>query len=263
MQANEITIKTKSDHIQIFSVSCLHIGHRGHDKNKAYDYRDYILKTPDTYAISLGDDIENAIPGDEKHNQMVFDQNMMPAEQYEAACEFWKPVVEKGKLLLTADSNHWYRSQAKTGISLAKQMNIFLNTVAKEAKTVAPKWGQWMSYLKLHVNKQSYIIHGWHGSGGSTTPEATLRNCRKQAESHHANIYLIGHYHKRVIYEDIYFEWPDGTPRPIEKKRVYGATGCFLKWEDSYAERAGFPPAVRGAIRVQLGAKEWDVNVSL
>lgn len=263
MQFNEINLKTKADNIQIFSVSCLHIGHKNHDKDQAEDYRNYILKTPDTYAISLGDDTENALPGDEKHNSMMWDQNMGPQEQFEAACEFWKPVAEAGKLLLTTSSNHWYRTEGKTGISLAKQMNIFLKNSAKDAKSLQPAWGNWMAYLRLNVNKQSYVIHAWHGAGGGTSPESALKNCRKQAESHHADLYLIGHYHKKLVYEDVYFGWPKGEPKPTERKRAYGATGCFLRWDESYAERAGLPPAMRGAIKVQLGANEWDVNVSL
>ena len=78
MQANEIHIPApkKAECVSIFSVCCLHIGSKHHDKEKALSYRDYILNTPDTYAYDLGDDIENAIPGDEVHNSMIYDQTM-------------------------------------------------------------------------------------------------------------------------------------------------------------------------------------------
>ena len=263
MQSNEINLTVKGNHIQIFSVSCLHIGHVGHDKNKAYDYRDYILNTKNTYAISLGDDTENALPGDEKHNSMMWSQSMQPEEQYDAACAFWEPVAAAGKLLLTHDSNHWWRTEAKTGISMAKQMNIHLRRVSKDAGSLAPRWGQWMAYTSLRVNSQRYLIHSWHGNGGGTTPESALRNCRKQADAHHADVYLVGHYHKKIVYEDVCMMWPKSEHKPIDRKRAYACTGCFLNWNNSYAERAGLPPAMRGAVKLQLGAKEWDVNVSL
>lgn len=263
MQHNEVKLKAKRDHIQVFSVSCLHIGHDGHDNKKALDYRKYILETPDTYAISLGDDTENALPGDSKHNSMMWSQNMQPQDQFEAACAYWEPVARKGKLLLTCDSNHWWRTEEKTGISMAKQMNKHLRSIARDAGALQPRWGRWMSYLSMRVNSNRYLIHAWHGSGGGTTPESALRNCRKQAEAHHADVYLVGHYHKKIVYEDVCTMWPVSQSAPIERKRAYGVTGCFLNWNESYAERAGLPPSMKGAIRLQLGAKEWDVNVSL
>ena len=263
MQSSEINLKVTGDHIQIFSVSCLHIGHKGHDANKAYDYRDYILKTKNTYAISLGDDAEMALPGDEKHNSMMWSQSMLPEEQYDAVCTFWDPVAAAGKLLWTHKSNHWKRAENKTGICMAQQMNKHLRNTSKDAGVLPPKWGGDMAYTSLRVNDQRYLIHSWHGAGGGTTPESALRNCRKQAEAHHADVYLVGHYHKKIVYEDVCTMWPRSQSKPIERKRAYACTGCFLNWNNSYAEQFGLPPAMRGAVKLQLGAKEWDVNVSL
>ena len=44
MQANEIHIPApkKAEYVSIFSVCCLHIGSKHHDKEKALSYRDYI-----------------------------------------------------------------------------------------------------------------------------------------------------------------------------------------------------------------------------
>ena len=265
MQANDIVLPVpkKDEYVSIFSICCLHIGHKCHDAQKALSYRDYILKTPDTYAWDLGDDIENAIPGDEVHNSMMWDSRMTPEEQYEAAKEFWKPLVEAGKLLITHDSNHWWRSEAKTGISIAREMNVFFNGVAKGVKKNAPKWGRWQSFSRVHIGKYVYKIHSWHGSGSSTTPSSVLNKCRSQAMTHHADVFLMGHFHRKMIDEDLYFDWPDGAGKPVQKKRVYGVTGSFLKWDDSYAERAGLSPGILGAIKVQLGATRWDVKISL
>jgi hypothetical protein len=265
MQAHEITIPTpkKSEYVSIFSICCLHIGHKCHDAAKAKNYRDYILNTPDTYALDLGDDIENAIPGDEIHNSMLWDSNMMPEEQFESAIEFWEPLVKKGKLLLTQDSNHWWRTEAKTGISMAKQMNVFLNSMAEKNKSRAPKFGRWQSLSKVNVGKYTYKIHSWHGTGGATTPESALKKCRSQAMNHHADIFLMGHFHRKVIDQDVYFDWLDGAKRPTQRMRAYGVTGSFLNWENSYAERAGYSPGVLGAIKVELSAKRWDVKISL
>lgn len=262
MEHHEITVPVsrKTEHINIFSICCLHIGARAHDREKALDYRNYILNTPDTYAFDLGDDIENAIPGDELHNSMTYDSNMSPAEQVEEAVKFWTPLVEEGKLLLTHDSNHFWRSEAKTGISVAKNLNIFLNQRAKKSR--GPAWGRWQSFTKLHVGKNLYRIHSWHGAGGSATPEGALKKCRSQAMIHQADVYLMGHYHRRIVDTDVYFTWPDGAEGPMEAHRYYGVTGSFMKWHGTYAERAGYAPALRGAIKVELSARRWDVRIS-
>lgn len=250
-----------SEYATIFSVCCLHIGAKGHDREKALSYRDYVLKTPDTYAYDLGDDTENALPGDEKHNSMMWDQTLSPEEQYAEACDYWRPLAEAGKLLITHSSNHWWRSEAKTGFSIAKQMNIFLGQNAKRGK--GPKWGEWQSLTRLYVGSESYLIHSWHGAGGGGSRASALNKCASQAMIHHADVYLMGHFHRKLIDEDVYFEWPKGASAPIERKRVYGVTGSFLKWDGSYAERAGMAPSIRGCIKVELSGKRHDVKVSL
>lgn len=265
MQANEISIPApkKSEYVSIFSVCCLHIGSKHHDKEKALSYRDYILKTPDTYAFDLGDDIENAIPGDEVHDSMIYDQTLHPQEQFEAALEYWEPVVKAGKLLISHDSNHFWRSEAKTGLSVARNMNVFMKQMAKDAGSRKPEWGRWQAFTKLKVGQQLYRIHSWHGTGGAATPSSALSKCRSQAMIHQADVFLMGHYHRKVVDQDLYFSWPDGAPKPIERMRAYGVTGSFMKWDDSYAERAGYAPSIRGAIKLELSAKRWDIKISL
>ena len=194
---------------------------------------------------------------------MIYDQTMYPQEQFEAALEYWEPVVKAGKLLISHDSNHFWRSEAKTGISVARNMNIFMRQAAKDAKARGPEWGRWQAFTKLHVGKQLYRIHSWHGSGGAATPSAALSKCRSQAMIHQADVFLMGHFHRKVVDQDLYFAWPDGAERPVEKMRAYGVTGSFMKWDDSYAERAGYAPSIRGAIKLELSAKRWDVKISL
>lgn len=262
MRFFDIKLQTpKGDHVDIFPVSCLHIGHRLHDKPMAEDYRDYILRTPDTYAVSLGDDIDNAIPGDEAHNSMTYENNMTPAEQLRAAVEFWKPLVKKGKLLWTHDSNHWWRTEAKTGISAAEHMNIFLGSGAKRGS--APKWGRWQAMSRIRVGKQVYLVHSWHGAGGGTTAASALRNCQKKSDEVVADLYLVGHYHKKVVYEDKHRVWPANSPHPVDRKRAFACTGCFLNWDESYGERFGLPMGMTGAVKATLFKNEHLVRVSL
>lgn len=262
MQSSIIKLpKPKGGYAKIFSISCLHIGSKNFDREKAYAYRDYILKNKDTYAISLGDDVEMALAGDPLHDSMLWDQNMNPQEQFDEACQYWLPLAKKGKLLWTQDSNHWWRAEAKTGISMAKQMNVFLNQEVGQEK--GPKWGRWQNMTKVIVGTIPYVVHSWHGAGAGSTPESALRQCRAKAYEHKADCFLMGHVHKNVIYEDLYHDWPMGEKKPIAKKRIFATSGCFMKWDDSYGERAGYPMAVRGAPKIELCADRFDMRVSL
>lgn len=263
-----VPLKRGVSQIEIAVVCCLHFGHKAQDERRALSWRDWILKSPSHFAFNLGDDMENALPGDEKHNSMMWDSNMTPEDQYRKAAEFWKPVAEAGKLLMTHDSNHAWRTEAKVGRSVAKELNVFLQGLTHKKVTTDPlpdafpRWGRWQALTRLHVGRQTYTIHSWHGSGNGCTPEAALRKCRAQAEIHRADVYLMGHAHNKISWSDNCMEFSDNGREARELQRVFAVTGGFLGWHDTYAERAGLRPNRRGAIALKLGVKRWDVKVT-
>jgi hypothetical protein len=262
MQSIKIDLKRpKGEYARIFVVSCLHIGAKGHDSKKAEEYRQHVLRTPDTYIVSLGDDTDWGLPmGDVQHGSMMFEQTMQPEEQYEEACRFWLPCVERGKLLWTSNSNHWARSQILTGRSAAKEMNVFLNG-AREKRQRPVAWADWNLLASIRVGAQRYIVHSTHGVGAGTTEGAVVNRLKSPSAYIHADAYLRGHHHRRIAFEQSYFTWDDQRDKPMERKRVFGATGCFLRWEGTYAERAGYAPTVRGAIVLELSGKRHDARI--
>lgn len=271
MKCHEIKVPVKAgaSTIEIVVVCCLHIGAKAHDHKRAIQWRDYIMGAPNRFAINLGDDTENAIPGDEKHDSMMWDQVMTPEEQYRKAAEYWLPVAEAGKLLISHNSNHWWRSQAKTGMSIPRDLNVFLQGQDQDERRTdphpnkLPRWGNWQTLSQLHVGKQTYTVHSWHGIGGGATPESALRKCRSMAVQHQADIYLMGHFHNKIAWSDNRMVYSANGMEAKERQRMFAVTGGYLGWHDTYAERAGLPPNRRGSIVVRLGVKEWDVKVAL
>lgn len=223
------------------------------------------------FAISLGDSLENVIPGDDKHNSMVWDSDMTPDEQFREAADYWRPLAEARKLLWDMDSNHNWRTEAKVGRSIGRELNVFLQGQydGKSQKLTTPhpdklpRWGGWQALNKLHVGKNEYIIHSWHGSGGGATPESALRRCRSMAEQHNAQVFLMGHFHNRLFWQDNRMEFSANGMNARECQRTFAVTGGYLGWHDTYAERAGLRPNRRGAIVLKLGARDWDVKVSM
>lgn len=275
MKCFEVTLPVKkgTEEVELASICCLHIGARAYQEQKALQWRDWVLGSKARFALGLGDDTENALPGDEKHNSMMWDQAMNPDEQYIKACEYWRPVAQAGKLVLTHDSNHWWRTEAKTGMSRARDLNVFLQGLRSEDQRWEanpqpkldhlPRWARWQALTKVNVGAQSYMLHSWHGVGNGCTPEAALRKCRSMAVQHpDADIFLMGHAHNKICWSDNRTKWTGNGQDAGLKERHFGVTGGFLGWHDTYAERAGLAPNRIGAIVVRLGVKRWDIKIS-
>lgn len=273
MKCHEVRLKLPkgTEYAEIAVICCLHLGHKMHDHERALKWRKWILAKPNRFVFNLGDDIEAALPGDEKHNAMTFDSVMSPDMQLVKIKEFEAPLADAHRMIVSHDSNHWARFEGKTGVSMAKDLNVFLqNQYDPKAKEMAephpdklPRWGHWQALTKLMVGKNEYLVHSWHGAGGGATPESALRKCRSMAVQHRADIYLMGHFHQKVCWQDSYMQFSSNGRDSQERQRTFACTGSFLGWHSSYAEKMGLPPNRRGAIVVKLGVKDWDVKVGL
>ena len=269
MKCHEVRLRPKGhpSHIELISFCCAHFGHKACDRKRLYEWRSWLMRGPNRYAFNLGDDMENAIPGDAVHNSMMWDSDKMPSDQYIEAADFWRPVAEAGKLLMTMDSNHAWRTEAATGRSVAKELNIFLQgqNLPKPLPDVhpdaLPRWGRWQALTRLHVGRQTYTVHSWHGTGGATTPESARRKCREQERNHVADLFLMGHFHQPVAWGKEYMEFSANGREATARQRWFGVTGSFLGWHETYAERAGYAPNRRGAIVIRLGVDKWDVKI--
>lgn len=264
-----LKLKGKPSHIEVISFCCAHFGAKACDRERLFRWRKWVMAGRNRFAMNLGDDMENALPGDAVHDSMMWDSDKHPDEQYREAADFWRPVAEAGKLLVTHDSNHAWRTQAKTGRSVAKELNVFLQAQSlPKAQTeplpdVSPRWGQWQALTRLHVGRQEYTVHSWHGSGNGCTPEAALRKCREQERNHIADVFLMGHAHQPIAWGKEYMAFSSNGRDAEARQRWFGVTGGFLGWHGTYAERAGLSPNRRGAIVVRLGVKDWDIKIAL
>lgn len=271
MKCHEIRlpVKGKPEEIELVSFCCAHFGHKACDRPRLLEWRRWLMASPNRFAFNLGDDMENALPGDEKHSSMMWDSDSPPEQQYRDAADFWRPVAKAGKLLTTHDSNHAWRTEAKTGRSVARELNVFLQAqrlpkaMTDPLPDALPRWGRWQALTRLRVGKQSYDIHSWHGTGGAATPEGALRKCREQERNHVADIFLMGHFHQPLVWGKEYMAFSSNGREATAKQRWFGVTGGFLGWHETYAERAGLSQNRRGAIVVRLGVNRWDIKLAL
>jgi hypothetical protein len=243
--------RPKGKFIRIIPICCTHIGHANFNEKKLDGYLDYVLKTEDTYAIMLGDSIENVIGATvAKYPGAEHDQTINVEKQRELAYKKFLPLARKGKILAWTESNHSLRSWYAAGFSVEKWL---------AEKLRVPFCGT-DALLKIIVGNLEYTIHATHGEGASTSlPSVFGKLLHQMGRVEGADVYLRGHHHKKVLADSVTIDAKTGLLR----KRVLGATGCFMGYLDSYGHRKGLSPVVPGCIKIKLYSERWDVHATL
>lgn len=131
----------------------------------------------------------------------------------------------------------------------------------------------------------SFVIWAHHGRGGGGALAAPISQLVKVTETFDADVYLIGHHHKKQAAKIpvIKAEFPErgGKPRLVHKNRIVACTGSYLKayMEGSkrenrarggYVEQAMMNPVALGSVVIWArprynhdGYAEVDLDVSL
>lgn len=108
----------------------------------------------------------------------------------------------------------------------------------------------------------SVDVFSHHGKGASRLVGGSLNTVQQMAECAEANIYLMGHDHKKSIGMSSKLGLTSGSKgvRLREKKMLYGRTGSFLKGYEpetgSYVSKALLNPADLGSIKIELTPKQ-------
>lgn len=240
----------KADVVRIIPISCLHIGNKNYNQKKAKAFLNYILKTKDTYAIMLGDTIENVLAETAvRHPGSMHDQNMSVEEQRDEAVNLLQPLADAEKILAWTESNHSLRSWYAAGFSPEKWIADALGV---------PFCGT-DALIHITVSRQVYVLHATHGVGSSTSlPSVFGKLLAQAARVTGADVYIRGHHHKKLL----------GELMPITKdgqirKVLYAATGCFMSYIGGYGHRKELTPVVPGCVKIKLYGKEWDIHATL
>lgn len=244
--------KSRPEYISIIPIGDIHLANPYSNLTRATEFRDYVLATPNTYTIDMGDDMD-IVTKESKGN--IYDQQYSPYYQKQEAVKFWRPVHEAGKLLCVMDDNHSYRARELADWRIVLDM-------CNELKT---RYGGWGAFLDLRIGKQQYTIYVVHGKKCGTTDAYALNSVITMNQRCIADIYLRGHHHRKIVHQDeikkLVFrsnEW-----KLAEHKRTYAVTGSFLEWDNSYAEQLEYNITVKGCIKLKLFTKKWDVHTSL
>lgn len=243
-----IRLEPKGDFARIIPLGDVHCGHRAALLEKFRRYIDYIKKTPDTWAIIMGDMAENVLHSTEaKYPGSMFEQIMTPEQQQEWIRETVEPIASK--VLFWLGSNHNTRSWFQAGMSPEKDT----------AKDLGIRWAELDGLANIQIGKNRYVIHATHGSGGASSASAVMRKLEQQAKMFYgADIYLRAHHHQKLMATECIFNAKTGMPRKV----YYACTGSFLGYKDTYMHRNGGKPSALGAVKIKLYKNEWDVHIT-
>lgn len=236
MAVTPVQINPDGDYVELIPLSCLHIGAATFNERRARRFREYILADPDRYTWDLGDTVENATR--DSVGAGVYEQVLSPSKQFAYAEEYYRPLIEAGRLLGIHNSNHGYRSEKAVDFSPIDMLS---------GKLGVPFLG-WQNVFSLKVgdnHKRRYNIFSWHGKyngrsiGGALNALVGMSNL-----VYNCDAYCMGHIHRRITHEDT-IRLP-GKSRLREMPRKFLAAGGFIDYDDSYAEMMGLLPAMPG-----------------
>ena len=116
-----------------------------------------------------------------------------------------------------------------------------------------------------HRRQPVFKFDVWHGEGSGQTAAAPLNRLERRVGEREADVYLMGHYHRRAAVPkprlDTIGGERGGTPEVVHRDRWLVSTGSFMRAylqgsrgegraQGSYVEKAGLPPAGLGAMAV-------------
>lgn len=280
-------------------LSCAHVGHVCHERELTEKFFENVYDTPNHVMWSLGDNQDNGTKN--SPGASWAEQTHNPREQLIITAALYRPLVKKRKVIVMQDSNHSNRIFKETGFITSEEAlwrlltgravtqsdwdiieryfrgkikgrdqedaQNWIQSVLDQMKDPEPDklplWGGWQALVKLHVGKVDYMIHAMHGEGTGVTGPAALQAVQKQKDIAHADIFLRGHHHKRVVADGSVGMW-SGNGNPVEFKRIgFITTGCYLGYHNSYGEAKGYAPLACGMSQITLSSKEKLFKLSI
>ncbi len=299
MKCLELTLQPNKDGwAEIDWLSCMHFGHTSHEREMSLALLDEACNIPGRSLWSLGDNQDNGTKN--SPGASVYEQTHNPRGQLLLTAAIFRKAVQLGKLVVMQNSNHSGRifkdvgfitseealHRLLTGDGVTKNDWKLVERYAvggfkgkdkeKAAKVIAdladelpeggrkkPYWGGWQALTEVTVGNQKYVIHSMHGEGAGVAHASALQAVVKQQEIGHADIFVRGHHHKRII-ADAQIASFTGHGRDAELRRVgYMTTGCMLGYHNSYGEAKGYRPTCPGMVRLHLSAKEHVFRMSM
>ena len=205
----------------IYAIGDLHIGNKNYQEKTLKSTLDKI----DGDIIGMGDFCEFINEKSFKYET----QTMSPKKQFKEFKRLFKPFAEEGRILAMVKGNHEDRYFNKLdGLE------------------------DWCEVYEIPYNGRHILIdidwvtiYAHHPKTSATTAAGRDRVFKKMRDVQEADVYLSGHFHS--LYQDLSFKY--------DRKRklnsvLFGCTGSYLNYKDSYAEEKLYTPNPVGCKKI-------------
>lgn len=242
-------LKTTSDKATVVVLTDVHRGSKHSLRDKFMKYIEYVATTPNTYAIVLGDMMENATKT--SVGLGLYEENFHIEDQMIEVSQMLQPLADLGKLIGIHTGNHEQRTS----------LLVQLNPMKLVAESLGVPYFGWQAYHLWTVGDQKYKVHSHHGSGKATTPSGKLNQILKMAKISRADLFIMGHVHDVLDYQTVVYDWDEETGLMKEIVQKYAICGSLLGYHGSYAEQGMFAPTVQQLVKIDFYRDRHDIKI--
>ena len=226
----------------------VHFGHFANKREKLLAYIRWMAETPNVLSFIGGDLLENAL---DDGRGMMYSQDLPPDQQINEICKVLAPIAHK--LLFALPGNHERRTQKRAGIDPMKIV----------AQTLDVPYFSGPVYCSILGMEHRWRMYAFHGSCAGQTKGGKLNAAgRPRIFTDFVNFFVSGHTHDPIVNpETCIVEDPAGC-RLTYRTQWTVVAPSFMRWENTYAYEAGYPPPAGGGVALRLFANgDYDARL--
>ena len=265
MKTIKIDLPRSLECVEIELFSDLHIGDKHCNIRLIQDRISRVKNNPNTYAILLGDIIDNATKtsvGD------TYEETLSPMEQMKTAISMFEPI--KDKIIGGVSGNHCARSYKTDGIDLMYFLFAELgqyNRYDPNGALLFIRLGEYLAGRKESNGSGKprqilYTLYLTHGATSGRTIGAKANGLQRMGQVVNADICCIGHTHSPMVFREKSYEINYCNNTILEKETIFVNASSTLEW-GGYAERLSLKPSSLKSPVIRLGGAKKEIDVTL
>jgi hypothetical protein len=232
-------LDTELKSIELVPFAGLHKGDQNSLSKLILQRRQYVIDTPNAYAIWNGDLVNWASIASVSD---TYGETLKPMEQIASIAELIDPV--KGKTLCIQPGNHEFRPYKTEGIDITR--------LAARQLGIEDKYSDSSTVLFVRLGKDAvsnhhgrrilYTIYINHGGGGGRKPGAKASRLADMASIVDADVYIHSHTHMPLIMRQGYYRTDTANSAVTYIDKLFVNTGATLEY-GGYGEAQEFTPS--------------------
>ena len=259
----DIYFDNYNEPVYLFPFGDIHRSSPSCDIERWLNFLEWAESKPRAYFLGMGDydDIASTSERAILNNKNLHDSTLKTLdEHYREHTEiFYKEIgFMRGKLIGLIEGNHYQELQSgiTTTQLLAEKMGCKYLGVSSFIRLVLHKKGR--------TTPQSIDIWAHHGKGAARKVGGSLNKVEDMITAANADIYLMGHDHKKTVGYVPTLELKDGRGglRLQSKKKLIARTGSFLigyeSGKISYVADMALNPTDLGVIKIELTPRRTE-----